>query len=97
MQSYCRHVLQMISLAANSNGESIRSIGLTSIRSGSGVSTLATHLAMAAAQASGEPVLLVDASFEAAELHVRAWYAAAATTKEVKSGWPLRGDEVNSG
>ncbi len=52
-------------------GPRLRSLGVTSCISGEGVSTVAAHLAVAAATWSEQPVLLVDANLERPSAHAR--------------------------
>jgi len=60
--AHARTILAGLSWPGNDSGGALRTLGLTSCRSGEGVSTIAAHLAVAAAACSDQPVLLVDAN-----------------------------------
>jgi Mrp family chromosome partitioning ATPase len=63
VQRHYRMLLQRLDWPGDKCASQLRTLGVTSSRQGEGVSTVAAHLAAAAAGLSDPPVLLVDANF----------------------------------
>lgn len=63
----CRSIL--CQAAPRADGDSPVALGVTSTHRGEGVTTIAVHLALQAAQMRGEAVLLVDAQIASPRLH----------------------------
>ena len=63
----CRSILCQATQGVD--GESLVTLGVASARRGEGVTTIAVHLALQAAQMHGEAVLLVDAQIASPRLH----------------------------
>jgi Mrp family chromosome partitioning ATPase len=67
--SACFRALYQQTLLQSSSEEPLRAVGVTSCRRGEGVSTVASRLAIAAAEHGEEKVLLVDASSGVLSIH----------------------------
>lgn len=69
LMPHCMEVLRGISWPEHKGGVGIRSLGITSCLPGEGVSTIAAHLAAAAAAYRRGPVGLVDCNFSRPAAH----------------------------
>jgi len=65
LDDYCQQVLGQLGWPGRENQRALRTLGITSCRSGEGVSTLAAHMAAAAAARQEGKVVLVDANLTA--------------------------------
>jgi protein-tyrosine kinase len=62
LDDYCQLVLKQLGWPGRETKQTVRTLGVTSCRSGEGVSTVAAHLAAAAAARQDGKVVLVDAN-----------------------------------
>jgi len=70
-QEYGLSILHSIGWPAGSGGEGPVTLGITSSTRGEGVSTVAAQVALAAASAGDQRILLVDANFDGPSVHSR--------------------------
>ncbi len=69
VREYCEALLYRLLWSKAPSALPLRTLGITSCHRGEGVSTVTSHLAVAAATAGGLPVLLVDANLSRPMVH----------------------------
>jgi len=69
VREYCRALLRRLEWPSGGSSRSLRTLGVTSCTGGEGVSTVAAHLAAAAAAWGTYSVLLVDANLLGPSVH----------------------------
>jgi capsular exopolysaccharide synthesis family protein len=93
LQTSFLHLLQNIQGRGAGGADRIRVVGVTSCRSGEGVSTIAVHIALAASAGRAGKVLLVDANLARPRVHT--YFAANCEPGLAEAIGGTNGAEVN--